>query len=106
MKKQIVDLLYHDRKTPVPGYVSNDFPGLALHQNEDRGYWVATHIASGLAVGTLFGRRRDAQRFATAASQVLDFAVSTNQLNASLCDVGVVRNISDLEIQCRNLSPC
>ena len=62
-------------KKEIDGYVSDDFPGLAVHRDHAvPDYWVITHLESGYQVNLLsFTRRKDAVMVARWVSQRFDF---------------------------------
>jgi len=81
MQRQQVRITTAKGSQLVDGYVSTEFPGIGLHRaagNSD--WWTATHVDSGLAVASMFSRRKDAAKFAAEASALTDFTMNETQL--------------------------
>ena len=64
----------------VAVYVSEAFPGIAVHKHPDYRWWTATHIQSGLVVSTAFRLRRLASCFANLACRLIDFKQSAEEV--------------------------
>lgn len=85
MQRQTIRLATHDGGKEVEGYVSDRFPGIAIHRNARfSDLWVATHLASGLGLSCDFRLRRIAGDFATEAGRLVDFTKSEDEVTAQV----------------------
>ena len=83
MQRMQISIQTTDSPKLVEAYIAESFPGIAVHRtiwNSD--LWTATHVKSGIAIFTRFGRRKDAVQYAKEAAALTNFTVSEEKLSA------------------------
>ena len=86
MKRTNIQFATSDGHKEVAAYVSEAFPGIAIHKHPDFDWWTATHIQSGLAISTAFRLRRLASCFANLASRLIDFTRPVEEVQQHVAD--------------------
>jgi hypothetical protein len=92
MKREQISIATADGSEQVIGYVSNAFPGIAIHRHaqfSDR--WAAAHIQSGLSISSMFRLRRLASCFAALASRLVDFTKSGDEVQDAVASKHEIR---------------
>jgi hypothetical protein len=92
MKRQNINIATCDGTTQIVGYVSADYPGIAIHRNlRFNDLWCVSHIASGFGLCCEFGLRRIAADFAAQVGRLVDFTKSGEEVEQQVADRPEVR---------------
>lgn len=81
MKRRNITIRTHEGSKEVAGYVSEAFPGIAVHRSVGiSDMWTATHIESGKGISCRFPLRRNASCFSALAAREMDFTNSGSEV--------------------------